>query len=233
MPRASNAKKIRILIADRESVFRVGLTKVLGVEDDLRVVAQAEDSAQTVSMAKSFKPHVIFAQGEIIAEGAGDLLARLRKISNETRVVITCSELHKEEALRHVKAGAAGVILKSVDPSLFVKSARKVADGELWLPKQYVTHIAKALETSGERSLRPADTLTNREKTIISYIMLGWRNREIADHIDISEQTVKNHLRMIYDKLGVSDRLELVLYALHQGLDLPAVKLTPPRQMGR
>lgn len=226
----SAKKKIRILVADREGVFRLGLKKVFGVEDDLRVVAQAENSAQVVTMARAFKPNVAFVQQEIVREGTGDLLARVRKASPFTKIIVTSSTSPTEGALGYVKAGAAGVIQKSVDPSLFVKSARKVMDNEVWLPKHYVSTMAKALESSGERVVRPADTLTRREKTIISYVMLGWRNREIALHLVISEQTVKNHLRTVYDKLGVSDRLELVLYALHQGLDLPPVKLTTPPQ---
>ena len=85
------------------------------------------------------------------------------------------------------------------------------------------------LRRSSAKPLRPVDTLTHREKTIISYLMQGWRNREIGTHLAISEQTVKNHLRAIYDKVGVSDRLELVLYAIHQRLELPAVQATVPQ----
>lgn len=224
-------KKIRILIADREGVFRLGLKKVFAVEDDLRVVAQAENSAQVVALSKAFKPDVLFVQLEIVTERTGDLIARVRGASPESKIIITSSSMPKEEALRYVKAGAAGVILKSVEPSLFVKSARKVTDNEVWLPKQYVTQVVKALENSRATTVRPADTLTPREKTIISYVILGCRNREVAQHLTITEQTVKNHLRTIYDKLGVSDRLELVLYALHRGLELPPVSHTlPPRQ---
>jgi DNA-binding NarL/FixJ family response regulator len=80
------------------------------------------------------------------------------------------------------------------------------------------------VETNAAKPLRPVETLTQREKTIISHLMQGWRNREIAQHLNITEQTVKNHLRSIYDKVGVSDRLELVLYAIHQKLMLPSVQ---------
>jgi DNA-binding NarL/FixJ family response regulator len=127
--------------------------------------------------------------------------------------------------MRFVQLGAAGIILKSVEPSLFVRCARKVVcEDEVWLPHQQVSRIAKFVETSASQPLRPVDTLTQREKTIISYLMQGWRNREIAQHLTITEQTVKNHLRSIYDKVGVSDRLELVLYAIHQKMTLPPVE---------
>ncbi len=217
-------KKIRILIADREGVFRFGLKKLFGLEDDLRVVAQGENSTQVFTLAKAFRPDVLFVQVEIAAEEAGDLLPRLRRLLPRSKVLITASSLARDEALRYMKAGASGIILKSVTPGLFVKSARKVMENELWLSKPYITHMAKALEYSRQSPLRPADTLTRREKNVISGVMLGWRNLEIAHHLAITEQTVKNHLRAIYDKLGVSDRLELVLYAIHQRLDLPPVR---------
>ena len=125
--------------------------------------------------------------------------------------------------MRFVESGAAGVILKTVEPALFVKCARKVMDGELWLPKKQVTDMAQALRGRPTAAVRPADTLTRREKTIISYLIRGLRNREIGEQLTITEQTVKNHLRTIYDKVGVSDRLELALYAIHKRLELPAV----------
>ena len=131
----------------------------------------------------------------------------------------------EEQGIRYVQLGAAGIILKSVEPSLFVRCARKVVwDDEVWLPHKQVATMAKFVETTAAQPLRPVDTLTQREKTIISYLMQGWRNREIAEHLNITEQTVKNHLRSIYDKVGVSDRLELVLYAIHQKLLLPPVE---------
>lgn len=214
----STKKKIRIMIADQEGVFRLGLKKLFGVEDDLRVVAQAADLTEALALAKEFKPDLILLQAEILKDARG-LFVEIRQALPDAKTVVTASTLTDDEALHHVQQGAAGVILKSTDPELFVKCARKVVEGEVWLPKKQVAQMAKLLE--GSESVRPRDTLTNREKTIISYLMQGWRNREIARHLGITEQTVKNHLRTIYDKVGVSDRLELVLYAIHQRLELP------------
>jgi DNA-binding NarL/FixJ family response regulator len=214
-------KRIRILIADQEGIFRLGLKKLIGVEDDLRVVAQAVDAEQTVAMTREFTPEVAFVQADILGPEPETVFGQVRRASSETKVVVTASAMSEEESLRYVKLGAAGVILKSVDPELFLKCARKVAENELWLPKKQVAQMAKMLDSPDQ--VRPRDTLTNREKTVISYLMQGWRNREIAQHLAITEQTVKNHLRIIYDKVGVSDRLELVLYAIHQRLELPPV----------
>jgi len=224
--RTGGKKKIRVLIADREGIFRFGLEKLLAVEDDLRVVAQAHSASQLSELAKSLRPHLYFIQAEIITEAGGNLLADLRREAPKCKIVVMSSSAPtEEEGMQFVQLGAAGIILKSVEPSLFAKCARKVVwENEVWLPHQQVARIAKFVETNASRPLRPVDTLTQREKTIISYLVLGWRNREVAGHLSITEQTVKNHLRSIYDKVGVSDRLELVVYAIHQKMVLPPVQ---------
>ncbi len=191
-PAHTPKKKIRILIADREGVFRLGLQKLFGVEDDLRVVAKAENAAQALALTKSFKPNLLFVQAEILAEGAGGLATEVRRASPQSKIVVTASALAENEAVRFIQTGASGVILKSVDPPLFVKCVRRVMDNEVWLPKRHVAQMAKLLESGPERPPRPADTLTRREKMIISYLMQGWRNRDIAKHLSITEQTVKN-----------------------------------------
>jgi DNA-binding NarL/FixJ family response regulator len=220
--------KVRVMVADREGIFRFGLKRLLAVEDDLRVVSEAENAKDVLDRAESFRPDLLFIQEEILAESSGNLIAAVLKVAPLCKVVATASSSSDESSMRHVRSGAAGVILKTVDPQLFVKCARRVTQGETWIPQRQVATMAKLLETRSDTPPRPVDTLTRREKTIISYLMQGWRNREISTHLSISEQTVKNHLRTIYDKVGVSDRLELVLYAIHQRLELPPVQATPP-----
>jgi DNA-binding NarL/FixJ family response regulator len=224
MPRGSSPRKrITVLIADSEGVFRLGLKKLFSVEDDLRVVAQAETAAQAVAMSKSFRPNLVFVQAEL---AAGNLLGQLHHDSPESRVVVMTSALAEGGAPELVRNGAAGVIAKSVAPEVFVKCARKVMAGDIWITKEQALQAARITGKPAQPPIRPADTLTRREKTIISYLTQGWRNREIANALSITEQTVKNHLRSIYDKVGVSDRLELVLYAIHQRLELPQVITT-------
>lgn len=191
------------------------------------MVAEAADSLQVAVLTEQLKPNLLFVQAEIVAEGLSDLIAKVRQVSPGSRVVVTASDMPEAQVLLLTKAGASGVILKSVSPQLFVRCARKVMDSEVWLPKRQVARIAEMLQATPERPQRPADTLTGRERTIISYLVQGWRNREIGRQLSIREQTVKNHLRSIYDKVGVSDRLELVLYVLHQRLELPPIDVTP------
>ena len=224
MPPTRQAKnRVNILIADREAVFRFGLMKLFGLEDNLRVVAQAENGEQLLSLAKAFHPNMVLVQSEILREGAGNLLSRTGQISPQSKVVVVVASPSEDESVHYVSRGASGVILKSAEPALFVKCVRRVMDGEVWLPKRHVARMAKTLEEVDLSVRRPADTLTPREKLVVSYLLIGCRNREIAQALSISEQTIKNHLRAIYDKVGVSDRLELVLYAIDRRLDLPQI----------
>jgi DNA-binding NarL/FixJ family response regulator len=221
--------KIRVLVADREGIFRLGLKKLFAVEDDLRVVAEADHKAEVLQRAETFRPDLIFIQEEILGETTDNLIAAIHAVAPKCKVIATASRASDETSMEHVRNGATGVILKTVDPQLFVKCARRVYEGDTWVPKRQVSTMVKLLEGRADHSPRPVDTLTRREKIVISYLMQGWRNKEISTHLAISEQTVKNHLRTIYDKVGVSDRLELVLYAIHQRLELPeAQAIAPP-----
>ncbi|MGH9446834.1 MAG: LuxR C-terminal-related transcriptional regulator [Terriglobia bacterium] len=213
--------KTEVLIADKEAVFRMGLRRLFGTEVSLRVLAEAENEVQTLHLARQLKPGLIFLQADLLPGKVENLLTRLHSASPGCKIVITTGALRDGEHLRHIRAGASGVILKSVQPELFVKCVHKVMQGEVWLPKKEVAEMAQMLGSAPLTIPRPVETLTQREKTIISYLVQGWRNREIAEHLEISEQTVKNHLRAIYDKVGVSDRLELALYVINQHVELP------------
>lgn len=219
-----------MLIADQEAIFRIGLRRLLTGQGGLEVVAEAENATQAIHVARQTRPDVIFVQSEIIPEKSMEMISRLRSASAGCKVVITATAIKEKEPLRYVRAGASGVILKSLDPALFVKCARKVVENEIWLPKSQVAKMALMLGDTPLDLPRPVDTLTPREKTIISLLVQGWRNREIAEHLAIKEQTVKNHLRAVYDKVGVSDRLELVLYVIHQRVELPSAPVAAVNQ---
>jgi DNA-binding NarL/FixJ family response regulator len=212
---ATPKKKTRILIADEEGIFRLGLRKLFGVEDDLQVVAQAESAGQVAGLAEKFKPDLLFLQSEMLGGDPAEFISRLRHAWAGGKVIIIVPPIQAADGDRWVKSGAAGVLSRSADPEIFIKSARKVMRNELWVPKSKSGPAAGPPDETRNEPPRPADTL------IIACLVQGWRNREIAHTLNISEQTVKNHLRAIYDKVGVSDRLELALYAIHQKLELP------------
>jgi two-component system nitrate/nitrite response regulator NarL len=216
---AKPIRNYRILIADRAGVFRLGLKKLFALEDDFRVVAQAENAAQVPELAKKFQADLLFVQFEIAQEGSGDLIARTRQAVPRSKIVIMGDRVSDDEVQSLVKLGAVGVVLKSAAAENFVKCAVTITKNGSFLPKPEIEEPSSVGAAGAE--VRPVDTLTRREKSIIGCLLQGWRNREIADHLSITEQTVKNHLRTIFDKVGVSDRLELVLYAIHHRMELP------------
>jgi DNA-binding NarL/FixJ family response regulator len=127
-----------------------------------------------------------------------------------------------------MKMGCSGIVVKQTDPELILKSIRKVHGGEIWLDSHTTAAVMRQFASPGDgtprggRGGRSRSPLSNREREIVALVAQGYRNREMAEKMFISEQTVKNHLHNIFDKLGVSDRLELALYAIHKGLHLNA-----------
>ncbi len=225
MKQAHKPKRIRILVADREEVFRLGIRQLFSLEDDLRVVAQAATSEQALSLAERFRPHVLMVQGEIAAEPPGNFMEQIRRSSPHSKVVITASALIGDMASRYMEGGAAGVVSRSAALSHFLRTVREAMKHKAGASRATGPVLVRPLDGYPQRPpVRPADTLTQREKSVIACLMQGLPNREISRRLSIAEQTVKNHLRSIFDKVGVSDRLELVLYALSQKLELPLIE---------
>jgi len=143
------------------------------------------------------------------------LLEEMNFDTMPTRVVVLTATEDDRDVVRAMRLGARGVVLKQSASDLLIKSIRKVAGGEIWLDKRMTAEVMKAFSKSTETGRREKPLLSDREKEIVQLVAQGFRNREIGEKLFISEQTVKNHLHNIFDKLGVSDRLELALYAIH------------------
>jgi len=143
--------------------------------------------------------------------------------SLSTRVIVLTATEDDRDVVRAMRLGARGVVLKQSATDLLIKSIRKVFGGEIWLDKRMTGEVMKAFSKSAEGGpRREKPLLSDREKEIVQLVAQGFRNREIGEKLFISEQTVKNHLHNIFDKLGVSDRLELALYAIHHRISEPA-----------
>jgi DNA-binding NarL/FixJ family response regulator len=223
MKQAQKPRRIRILIADREEVFRLGVRQLFSLEDDLRVIAQAATSEQAIGLAERFRPNLVLVQEEIAAEPPGNFMEQIRRVSPPSKVIVTASTLMGDMASRYMESGAVDVIPRSAALSRFVRCVRGALKRNPGPARAMGPMLVRPLEYPQRPLVRPADTLTGREKSVIACLMQGFPNREISQCLSIAEQTVKNHLRSIFDKVGVSDRLELVLYALHHKLDLPLV----------
>jgi DNA-binding NarL/FixJ family response regulator len=156
-------------------------------------------------------------------------LQRLQAVKNKTRVIVLTASDDKNEFVQAMKLGTSGIVLKQTATELLIKSIRKVHAGEIWLDSHTTQAVIRQFVANEEPTPQaPAPTspvrdrerspLSQREREIVSLVAQGFKNKEMAEKMFISEQTVKNHLHNIFDKLGVSDRLELALYAIHNNL---------------
>jgi len=213
MAKTKNA--IRVAIADDHPIFRDGVRKLLESEEDIQVVGEVSSGAECPAMLAKLKPDILLLDLRMPDKDGLTLLEEMNFDTMPTRVVVLTATEDDRDVVRAMRLGARGVVLKQSASDLLIKSIRKVAGGEIWLDKRMTAEVMKAFSKSTETGRREKPLLSDREKEIVQLVAQGFRNREIGEKLFISEQTVKNHLHNIFDKLGVSDRLELALYAIH------------------
>jgi DNA-binding NarL/FixJ family response regulator len=220
---------VRVIVADTQAIFRAGLRKVFALEDDIRVVGQAETLAQAQSAAKKFSSDVMIFEAAM-APNAVEAVADLLRQNPQMRIVVVTAGSDEALTLDLFRRGAHGIVSREVEPELLVECLRKVAGGETWLDAQGTSWVLEAYRTQGSRpaGARPKVQLTPKESLIVSCVTQGMKNKEIALRVGTTEQVVKNYLRKVYDKLGVADRLELALYCLnHHVVDSTKVPPLP------
>ncbi len=219
---------IRVILADSQAIFRAGLRKIFALEDDIRVVGQAESLDQTVAAIQKFSADIVIFEA-FLAPNAADTVTDLLRQSATCRLVVVLQEPDQELTLELFRRGAHGIVSREVEPEMLVECLRKVAQGEPWLESRAVTWVLQAYRTQGLRPAgsRPKVALTPKESLIVSCVTQGMKNKEIALRVGTTEQVVKNYLRKVYDKLGVADRLELALYCLNHRV-VEGAALTKP-----
>jgi len=207
---------IRVILADTQAIFRAGLRKIFALEDDIRVVGQAETLPQTSAALQKFSADILIFEAAL-AQDPADAVSDLLRQSASCRLVVVLQEPDQEMTLELFRRGAHGVVYREVEPEILVECLRKVAQGEPWLEARAIAWVLEAYRTQGLRPAgsRPKVQLTPKEALIVSCVTQGMKNKEIALRVGTTEQVVKNYLRKVYDKLGVADRLELALYCLN------------------
>jgi DNA-binding NarL/FixJ family response regulator len=221
------------VVADDHPIFRDGLCRLLALEEDFEVVAQAQDGRQVLDVLQQHEPDILLLDLKMPGLDGLATLQRLQIAKNKTRVIVLTASDDKNEFVQAMKLGTSGIVLKQTATELLIKSIRKVHAGEIWLDshttaaviRQFVANdeappVVHALPSAPPTRERERSPLSQREREIVALVAQGFKNKEMAEKMFISEQTVKNHLHNIFDKLGVSDRLELALYAIHKGLHL-------------
>jgi len=217
MPRERSS--IKVLVADDHAVFRDGLRKLLEGADEILVVGEASNGNQCIKMLDKFKPDILLLDLRMPEKDGLAVLTEVNFESLPTRVIVLTAAEDDRDVVRAMRLGARGVVLKQSASDLLLKSIRQVHDGEIWLDNRMTAEVINAFKRSAESGQRrEKPLLSDREKEVVQLVAQGFHNREIGEKLFISEQTVKNHLHNIFDKLGVSDRLELALYAIHHKL---------------
>ena len=225
------APKIRIVVADDHPIFRDGLCRLLALEPDFEVVAQAQDGRQVLDVLQQHEPDILLLDLKMPGLDGLATLQRLQTSKHKTRVIVLTASEDKNEFVQAMKLGTSGIVLKQSATDLLIKSIRKVNAGEIWLDSHTTAAVMRRFATGGPEEApvgappsssreRERSLLSQREREIVALVAQGFKNKEMAEKMFISEQTVKNHLHNIFDKLGVSDRLELALYAIHNNLHL-------------
>jgi DNA-binding NarL/FixJ family response regulator len=212
-------KSIRIVIADSEAIFRVGMGKIFALEKDLEVIAQTETLSHTLAVVAETETDVILFEAGLSPTPAEAVSEVLRRTLPGASVVVVAQRFTEEETVDYLRRGVRGVLTRSVSPDLLVRCVRKVSEGETWLDNRGVNWLIEAYRSQaqhggGKQQLR----LSEKEMLVISGVTQGLKNKDIALEVGTTEQVVKNYLRKIYDKLGVADRLELALYSMHRRL---------------
>lgn len=209
---------IRIAIADDHPVFRDSLVEVLQLEEDFAVVGQASNGHELLELLERCRPQIVLL--DLCMPGMDGLatLRRLRELGSPTKVIVLTGSEDREHLVQAMQLGASGIVLKHDRTNVLVKSIRRVHAGEIWLHSSTTQAVMQRLEPPPERPPEiptPPVKLTRKEQEVTRMVAQGLRNKEIASRMFITEQTVKNHLRAIFEKTHVRDRLELALYAIH------------------
>jgi DNA-binding NarL/FixJ family response regulator len=197
----------KVILADSQAIFRAGTAKVLAMDEDLRIIAQCNDVDRLQHAITTFPGSIVVFAASLRAD-----LGRLRSLIETvgSRGIVIAE--NSDNAANYLQHGFRGVVFRSVTGPALVECVRRVALGEIWLPPQVMQADSPEEDMVGTRV---RDRLTPKEMRIVALIVQGCKNREIAFRLKTTEQVIKNYLRSIYDKTGVSDRLELALFTIH------------------
>jgi DNA-binding NarL/FixJ family response regulator len=213
---------VRILIADDHPIFRDGLKRLLESERDFKVIGEACDGVEAVKMVRQLKPEILLLDLAMPRLPGLEALREMSTDATSVRVILLTAAAEKDQIVEALQLGARGVVLKDSATQILLKSIRAVMNGEYWVGRESVSNLVQYLRglvgSSTNTARQRRYGLTPRELEIVSAVVAGYANKEIAEHFKISEDTVKHHLSNIFDKVGVSTRLELALFAVNQAL---------------
>lgn len=212
---------VNIVISDDHAIFREGVRKLLEAQPELCVVGEAADGEETVRVVRQLNPHILLLDLSMPRLTGLEALREVSTLGLRTRTIVLTADIEREQIVEALQLGAHGVVLKHSSLELLLKCIRCVNDGQYWVGQESVLDLIQAV-----RQMNPTQSvvapkrdfgLTSRERQVIALVGAGYTNKDLGRKLGISENTAKHHLTNIFDKLGVSNRLELVLFAVdHQ-----------------
>lgn len=218
-----DSKTVRIVLVDDHTVVRAGLRMLIESRPGLQVVGEAATTNEALTVAREAQPDIILLDLDLGGDSGLDILPELFTTAKQSRVLMLTGVRDPEEHHRAVRLGAMGVVLKEKAADDLLKAIEKVYAGEVWLDGALMARVLGRSGPVGEVAPVNPETarigsLTEREREVIALICEGLQNKLIGERLFISETTVRHHLTSIFDKLGVTNRLELVIYAYRHGL---------------
>jgi two-component system, NarL family, nitrate/nitrite response regulator NarL len=219
MPLYNAAHTVRVLIADDHPVFREGLRLLLELDRKIRVVGEARDGQEAADLTRKLKPDLVLLDLRMPRCSGIEALKLMEKFPFPVRVLVLATEVERHDIVEVLKRGAAGIILKESTTQLLRKSIHAVVAGEYWVERQSISDLVRELTRRPGHASPDVPQgpwkLTPRERQIVTEVVAGRTNKEIAQELCVSLQTVKHHLTNIFDKVGVHNRLELALFSVH------------------
>jgi DNA-binding NarL/FixJ family response regulator len=214
-------RPVRVLIADDQTLFRVGLARLLDADSRIEVVAEAADGLEAVEQCERLSPDVVLMDLKMPGMDGIEATRCIKALGKGTKVMVLTTFNSDSEVLSALRAGATGYLLKDAQAEALICSVIAVSMGEQVLSGPVATSMASgrgAAAANGARSSDAHDHLTERELEILRLIAGGVSNKQIARQLVISDKTVRNHLSNIYGKLNIGDRSQAVLYAMRKGM---------------
>jgi two-component system nitrate/nitrite response regulator NarL len=222
MDKGAREGVVRILIADDHPIFREGLRRLLESEGHFEVVGEGQDGGEAVQLARKLKPDILLLDVAMPRVTGLDALEQLSHGDHSVRTILLTASIGQADIVTALQLGARGVVLKDAATRLLFKSIECVMGGQYWVDRESVSDLVQSLRTmmvsAQEQNKKKTFGLTKREFEIIGAIVAGNSNKDIAQKFAISEDTVKHHLTNVFNKVGVSNRLELALFAVHHKL---------------